>query len=495
MAAGDNKKTRKYFHLENFFFDHTFFDFIEHFLAEADAAGRRFRLVLNGDIIDFLRIDYLGGTPPRLGRITEKPTPLEKIQAAMDGHPGFMRAISRWVAAGHDLILLPGNHDPEWGLPEVREAFLSKLAQVTDREIPEPGRVQEVIAQRVEIRPWFYYEPGRIWVEHGSQYDRANSSRHPLARWDPDSKALERIWRQEEPLGSFFQRHLYSWFGNVTFVVPNARADGAYARWLTMHRPRVVGKLILRHLPFMWRVIRSYKGLDPGAFLQAQTAQKRHVQELAREADLGEKLERVDALKIAPLEHKIRVLNRVFWLAWGSIVGLLLGAAVILWVGYSAVSWAGNSQLPTWLQGLVFGGANLSLLLVLFVALAIWLLHSQGSSDSTDVLRLRTRALEIAAILNVPIVSFGHSHAEDISVASHASYFNTGTWIPVFTGEDIRLRDRVSFPFLLVTDDGVEFLRWDHLLGRAVRFPLLEADPWNLVHEKPVPSSAQALEG
>jgi hypothetical protein len=136
--------------------------------------------------------------------------------------------------------------------------------------------------------------------------------------------------------------------------------------------------------------------------------------------------------------------------------------------------------MPLWLRGLVFGAANLGLLIGALVVAGVWLLRSDGSADSADVLRLRKRALQIASILDVPIVAFGHSHAEDITVGTEATYFNTGTWIPVFTGEDIRLRDRVSFPFLLVCGTDVEFLRWDHMLGRAVRFPLLEADPWRL---------------
>ncbi len=102
--------------------------------------------------------------------------------------------------------------------------------------------------------------------------------------------------------------------------------------------------------------------------------------------------------------------------------------------------------------------------------------------------------MQIGAITNVPIVAFGHSHSEDLIVGPHATYYNTGTWIPVFTGEQLRLRDRVCFPFLLVKDTHAEFLRWDHLLGRAVRFPLLEADHWSTDRQAPAASSDSALD-
>jgi UDP-2,3-diacylglucosamine pyrophosphatase LpxH len=487
LAAGFNRKTRKYFHLENFFYDHTFFDFVEHFLSEADASGRKFRLIVNGDIIDFLRIDHLGGPPPRFGRLPKEPAATEKLTAAMNGHPGFMMPLARWIAAGHQLVILSGNHDPEWALPEVRELFVNELTRLTENLAP--GQGQEMVSARLEILPWFYYEEGRIWVEHGSQYDPANSRRHPLALWSEGSEAQERIWRQEEPLGSFFQKHLYSWLGNVTFVVPSFRADGAYVRWLLMNRPRQVFKLLLWHLPFLWRIVRSYKGLDPAAHSEAENSHESMLQSLAANAGLGKKLREVDRLKVAPEDHKIKVINRVLSVFASAVAGLSFGLAVLMGTVYSAMLWVGESAMPLWLRGLVFGAANFGLVLGALVAAGIWLLRSDGSADSADVLRLKKMALKIANILDVPIVAFGHSHAEDVAVNEQASYFNTGTWIPVFTGEDIRLRDRVSFPFLLVCGTDVEFLRWDHMLGRAVRFPLLETDPWRLDQPSPAASS------
>src|SRR6476659_2706608 len=104
--------------------------------------------------------------------------------------------------------------------------------------------------------PWFYYEPGRIWIEHGCQYDPENAFRYMLR--GELSGAAEPVLEAEHdmPLGNFFQRYLYNAFGHITFVVPTARAHLRYIKWLLVNQPRLLLRVLSSHLPFLFQVLR-----------------------------------------------------------------------------------------------------------------------------------------------------------------------------------------------------------------------------------------------
>ena len=107
----------------------------------------------------------------------------------------------------------------------------------------------------------FYYEPGRIWVEHGCQYDPECSFEFPLRK----RLALlpEAIHKAEKdlPLGTFFQRYLYNGFGNITFIVPNSKSNFRYLRWLILNRPRLLARVLRSQVPFLLQFVLVFEGL------------------------------------------------------------------------------------------------------------------------------------------------------------------------------------------------------------------------------------------
>jgi hypothetical protein len=60
-----------------------------------------------------------------------------------------------------------------------------------------------------------------------------------------------------------------------------------------------------------------------------------------------------------------------------------------------------------------------------------------------------------------------------------AWYFNTGTWIAVFTHDVLVPRARVQFSFLRVQGDEAELLQWSPQRDRALPVILLEEDAWS----------------
>ena len=104
---------------------------------------------------------------------------------------------------------------------------------------------------------------------------------------------------------------------------------------------------------------------------------------------------------------------------------------------------------------------------------------------------LRSAASKISAILEVPIVSFGHTHDEVVWPvdAREGWYFNTGTWIAVFTHDVLIPRERVQYTFLRVRDDEGELLFWSPGRQRAVPVVLLEErTPWLLPEPREAPA-------
>jgi hypothetical protein len=80
-----------------------------------------------------------------------------------------LRSLARFVAAGNTLVVVRGNHDVDFHWTPVQEAFTALLAGYA-----------ATTAGSVEFADWFYYEEGRVYIEHGHQYDAYCSYDHVL---------------------------------------------------------------------------------------------------------------------------------------------------------------------------------------------------------------------------------------------------------------------------------------------------------------------------
>ena len=498
MGRGLNPRTGRYHRLEAFFYDDDFRHFCSHLVREARDQGRRFKLVLNGDTFDLLRIEP-ENDPRRPGggalRFSPALTPARAAQVVrhiLDGHQVLVRGLAEVLVDGHQIIFTPGNHDPEMGWEvvqdEVRRAILAQVAAQAGPQAAEAARA------RLVFEPWFHYEPGRIWIEHGCQYDPENSFKYPLRSGSADLPDEVHEAEVDQPLGTFFQRYLYNKFGSITFIVPNSRSNFRYFRWLVLNRPRLLARIVTVHLPFFFQVLRRLAKIVPSE----QTLRQRHEAELGRLAatsPAGDKLYMVDQLKQVQASASIvarQILSRVI----KGLAYMLLGAflAAGLWfLGFDAIS---SMKAGFGFKTVLFLTLNFLFLLATVGGLAYLLLRP--ASVEADP-KPRRAAIKLARLLEVPIVTFGHTHDEviaridgvgsglwplavqDLDAAAAAGaqtawYFNTGTWIAVFAADALLPRERVQYTFLRVRDYRGELLHWSPGRAEATPVILLEED-------------------
>jgi hypothetical protein len=390
------------------------------------------------------------------------------VASILAGHPVWVRAVARVLAAGQQVIFLPGNHDVELQWSAVRHQVRESLAAA----LPSEGR--EEALRRLHFKSWFHYEPGRIWVEHGSQYDPECSFRYPLR-----GAQAERHWTPPElehdlPLGNFFQRYLYNAFGAITFIVPSTRANARYLRWLIWSRPGLLLRVLLSHGPFSLQLLRRV-ALMAGSGTAIQEAHRAQLEELAVESGLGRTLHEVDSLKHVP-PNLAQAARAMVW-----PMARLLVLAVVLILGvfglwFLAFAMIQQLQAGLGLKTLLFLGMQLMGLAVVIGLVGWRLLRSPPALPPRP---LRRGAERLAKLLDVRVVTFGHIHEEVCAPlkrpdGDEAYYYNTGTWISVFTHEPLMPRERVQFTFLRVRGRRAELLYWSPSRGRGLPVILFE---------------------
>ena len=489
MGRGINPETRRFFPLENFFYDADFHAFCEYLSRQAAAAARRLTLVLNGDTFDLLRIEPPAPVPQgttgegqpsgrdrRFGPVMTPAQAARTVAEIMAGHPGFVAGLAQLLNAGHKVVFLPGNHDIEvqW-LPVQEEVRAGLMAQVLTRY--GEGAVHEA-ACRVDFRPWFYHEPGRLWVEHGCQYDPENSFRYLLREGLANLPDAIVETEHDLPLGNFFQRYLYNFFGNLTFIVPSSRANLRYLKWLLLHQPRLLLRVAVSHGPFVFQVLRRLARAQRSARQALREVHDAALRELAEKTGLGERLMAIDALKEvranAALAFRGLALEALRVLGFSALVaGLVIG---VWFLSFWSIS---SLHIGVGGKAILFFLCNLGLAVCITAAMLYSLFD-----DSADVgvRPLRRAAAAIARALDVPLVCFGHSHDEELwrtgglSDGRASWYGNTGTWIAVFTHDVLLPRERVQYTFLQVTGDDAQLMHWSPGRGQPMPVVLLD-DP------------------
>ncbi|MCB0393232.1 MAG: metallophosphoesterase [Bdellovibrionales bacterium] len=137
--------------LEEFYFDERFSEFLNYYSTGEHAQSEK-ELILNGDIFNFLQVDFEGHF---LTVITEQIS-LAKMRAIVDGHKVFFDALREFAANPlHSISYVIGNHDQEMMWPSVR-SFLN-----------------EVVGESVRYNNIEYFFDG-IYISHGHMFEAAN---------------------------------------------------------------------------------------------------------------------------------------------------------------------------------------------------------------------------------------------------------------------------------------------------------------------------------
>ncbi len=479
LGRGKNPETGRHHQLEAFFYDDDLAQFCRWICRQADERKTDLRLVLNGDVFDLLRIEPAPTRDSakrgrRSAPVMSPETAVETVRMILDGHPGFVRGIAHVLEHGHEVILLPGNHDLETQWPEVqqvvRDSIHDHIADGNDEATAETA------VRGLSFSPWFHYEPGRIWIEHGCQYDPENSFEYQLRSSMSAQPDVLREAEQDVPLGTFFQRYLYNGFGNITFIVPSSRANLRYFRWLLLNKPRLLARVATSHFPFFWQVIRRIAKAG-GSERKLRALHEAELAELAETSGLGADLERIESLKIihgSGAQMARGVISQI--LKFISVAILLALLVAGLWfAGFHAINqMAGGVGLKAGLFILL----NFLFLTTVTFVVAYLLLRPPRAPPSRP---MRKAATEISRLLDVPVITFGHSHDEVIwrlerGPDARAWYYNTGTWVAIFTYDELLPRERVQYTFLYVRGHEAELLQWSPGRDEAIPVVLLEED-------------------
>jgi UDP-2,3-diacylglucosamine pyrophosphatase LpxH len=371
-------------------------------------AGGHWRLVVNGDLFDFLHVQLQPGesVPFPLSRGERARGPgtsaeksLWKLSRILGANQRTVQALGRFLRAGNEVVLLPGNHDLELYWPEVREAI---------REALRPHAGDEGVA-RLSFKPWFYYEPGLIYVEHGSQFDADNRVFRWLAPEVPGRPGV-----LELSAGHGINRHFTHRLGLGPFVGDTTQSAMGYARWMF----RSFG--FWRFLKIMWWYFEFAAKMLRWAGKRSPEVQRAEALHRERREALEDE-ERMPRGSLAAIEaaaprsvldSKWRALDRTMLLR--VLTSILTTAVAVI------VLLAGS-----------FGSTSLAVALAILVPPQVVFALTRHRFTGVADRCYPAAAQAIRAALKVRYVAFGHQHIARAEVPEEGErrYFNLGCWI------------------------------------------------------------------
>ncbi|HEY5920149.1 MAG TPA: hypothetical protein VIV11_00705 [Kofleriaceae bacterium] len=381
-----------------------FRDFLRYH-ASRRLGGRPWRLVIAGDLFDFMSI-VVPGTRElparthderRFGLDRGRRAGVYRMQRICENHRELLADMARFAAAGHYIDIIVGNHDLELLDPAVADELIYqlRLAGADERSAP-----------RIRVVPWFVYEPGVAWIEHGHVYDEACSAEFNQAPYDANGRLI--------PNADFAATRY------LATAVPEIDPHGieewsfwGYIRYGWDVGMRNLGALLVSYGRFSASLIKShvahksFKGRD-----HRRRTHRERVRQIADDNGVAhDTLFAIDRLARTPMTLSFRRLGRMLMLdRFGTYVGAFL-LLFLLWV-LAPILWALLGTVA------VIGGA---------VALQTWL----GKHHVTSQLPMRAVPMRIKKLVDAPVIVFGHTHDPRWQpLRSGGLYINCGTWLP-----------------------------------------------------------------
>ncbi len=379
---------------------------------------RPWKLVIAGDLVDFIGMSIAPGSSARssddlneeerlFGLGSTREHAVLKMRAVARRHPLVFERLAAFVADGHSVVVVRGNHDVDFYWESAQEAFVEALVERADGLADDADALAR-FRGRVVFHDWFYYEEGLLYVEHGHQFDAMCSYHHALAPVSPEDR--RRIcWSFSDIL-----------LRAVARPTPGLSTEG-HQRWRMFDYVRlsaslgVLGamQLLYRYLSAVVRAVRRWRAHLSGRARDVRAEHERRMEEIARRMRVGvEKLRALAELWPAPLTSGLlRVLRSVHLdrLLFGGAVGISVAALVVMLPASWWIPIAG---------GLVGSG----------VAYVVWSNRRRIADIDPSQAMLRG-ARRIATLLDARFIVMGHTHhpvAERID--DRSTYVNLGHW-------------------------------------------------------------------
>lgn len=189
---------------EDFVADRVFKEFLEHY-STGDYLDADVELILNGDILNSIQVDYLGYYTP----IITESIAIEKIRSVIKGHPIFFQALKAFTQVkGKTVTFIVGNHDVELIWDGAKQVFA------------------EMVGIAVQFKNFTYTVDG-VHYEHGCQYEAVN-------RLNPKKMYLTKGLKEpilNLPWGSHFVINFIIPIKSERPYVDKVRPMGAFIRW------------------------------------------------------------------------------------------------------------------------------------------------------------------------------------------------------------------------------------------------------------------------
>jgi UDP-2,3-diacylglucosamine pyrophosphatase LpxH len=368
--------------------------------------GRPWRLVIAGDLFDFMSIVVPGTREFPARTADERRNGLQRgvrsgvvrMARLCEAHAALLGEMIKFVRAGHTIDIIVGNHDVELLAPEV-------VAEL-ERHIRAAG-ADERTASRIRVVPWFVYVPGVAWIEHGHVYDEGCSFEFNLAPTDPKDGRL--VFNAD-----------YAAVRYLGAAVPDLDPHGI-EEWGFWGYLRYGAEMGIRSFTRLFVAYTRFAIAMLGARTLHQSMRRRdarrrvHRERLAKVAKDGgisvETASAIDRLARTPLTVSWRRLGRLLLLdRWGLLVGTFV--AIMLMLIMMPLVWA------------LAGTAGA-------VVLAFGIQRWAGKHLVTSQLPMRAVPQRLRRHVDAPAIVFGHTHDPRWQPLRNGGvYVNSGTWLP-----------------------------------------------------------------
>lgn len=460
--------------------------------AQMDDGDRRWHLVINGDMFDFVKVSIRPGEEDEqvsfehldeledhdsLAGLPNTPEVVVwKLGRILEIHRPLFVAMAEFLFAGNRISIIEGNHDAEFYFPEVQASLrdfvideAKKMARKKGVSEKEEAEVLEELGRRLIFSPWFTASSGRFHIEHGHQHDALCSFEYnliplnakPKKKRKGEQTAEEKAQAREEAMDALvatpMSHQIMPYFAEYLGDFSTHGVDTwTFRQWFSFVfnlGPRVLVSVTFVYFRAMWVLLRRAGSGRERSLRHHEQAYNERLLGLSQISPYGaQTLHGLAGLRAKPAEYSLFRMVNLFY-----VDQLILGIG-------SAVGIAGAI---TWgvLRDFSMGFGTAALIGGVWTLGVYVLTKLRGTKKLEET--LRRAAAKIADTTGARYVVFGHSHHPELIDLSRrygvgrfgerAYYINSGSWV---TREILRGESGSGMTYVRITPQGAALLRW-----------------------------------
>lgn len=388
---------------------------LAHYRAHRDPE-RPWKLIIAGDLIDFMGMSIapheelpletpLSEEEQSHGLGSARDHAAHKMRAVAQRHDLVFRELAGFVADGHSLVLVRGNHDVEFYWETARHAFVQALLERAPATLIE-AEPRAAFEARIEFRHWFYYVEGLLYVEHGHQYDPTCAYHHvlmPLSPRDPRRIAYT--------VSDILMRYVVRPTRGMSMSGHDAMRFTDYVKLVFRMGLRGALRLGLRFGHAIMAMCQVWRDHLSEAATELRGEHDRFMQQIAERVRVGsDKLSALAAAWARPVTGRLSAIVRIVFL---DLLAAIAGSTLLI------------------LALLVSNAVPVAYIAPIAVALGggiyAWMKTARVMIDQCN--DLRRGAAHVAALLPTRFVVMGHTHKPLMEAISEGvTYVNLGGW-------------------------------------------------------------------